>query len=480
VTKLSKARLPGRPAGTVEAVPRSARAGARLIPVLLVLLFIVMTFPAGFDYTPRAYGTLPPEGDAFSFTIWLVLLLGNGYLVIRYRQQVRELLAEVNRPFLYFMCLASLSLLWSIEPAITLRRLERLYIIVLMSMAFAAVGWQPRRFENTLRWLLSVLLGASAIFVYWNPELAIHHQQAAELLNAWHGITTGKNILGTLAGCAWILWLHGLLTRETGRLTAIANLFLAGLCLLMSRSSTSLMSTVFATFFVLLFLRPPGFMRRQMPYMVGLFAAAVLVYALAVLNIVPGMQGLLSPISVFTGKDLTFSGRTNIWFVLRLHMREHPLLGTGYEAYWVGPAPSSPSYEMVKWLWFYPTEGHNGYLDVMNDLGYVGGICLLAYFIRYLRQGLELMRLEKARGALYLALIFRAFLADMSESHWFSVTSIDFVIFTLATFSLARELLWWRQDSPELLAAEPPRNGGKPRHREPYTQANVVTRPVRQ
>ena len=441
----SKAQLARRPAGPIGAAPRGSKSGSLLLPILLMLLFIIMTVPPGFDYRGFSAST---DGDAFSLTTWIVLLVGSTYLVIRNRPGVRELLAAVNRPFLYFIVLASLSLLWSIEPAITLKRIERLYIIVMVSIAFATAGWQTRRFENSLRRLLFLLLAASAIFCYWNPQLAVHQQHSAELINAWHGITTGKNVLGTLAGCAFILWLHGLLTGETGRVAAFANMALAGLCLVMCRSSTSLMATAFAGFFVILLLRPPDSMRRQMPYFVGLFATAVLVYALAVLNIVPGMSALLTPISMITGKDLTFSGRTNIWYVLKLHMREHPLLGSGYEAYWIGPVPSSPSYEMVKWLWFYPTEGHNGYLDVINDLGYVGGICLLAYFVVYLRQGLELMRLEKARGALYLALIFREFLADMSESHWFSVTSIDFVIFTLATFSLARELFYRGQGSP--------------------------------
>lgn len=431
-------------------------------------MFVIMTVPLGFDY--RGQDSNPIDGDWFSLTTWMVLLFGSLYLVIKSQRQVHGLLAAVNRPFLYFVVLASLSLLWSIEPAITLRRILRLYIIVLVSVAFASAGWQPRRFESSVRWLLSLLLAASAIFCYWDPELAIHHVEGhPELMNAWHGITTGKNVLGSLAGCAFILWLHGLLTGETGRVAAVANLALAGLCLVMCRSSTSLMATVFATFFVILLLRPPGSMRRQMPYIIGFFASAVLVYALAVLNILPGLSVILAPISVITGKDLTFSGRTNIWYVLKLHISQHPLLGTGYEAYWIGPVPSSPSYEMVKWLWFYPTEGHNGYLDVINDLGYLGGACLLAYFIVYLRQGLELFRLEKARGALYLALIFRAFLADMSESHWFSVTSIDFVIFTMATFSLSRELLFQRQSSPGALPSRAARGRPRPGQRQvPY------------
>lgn len=218
-------------------------------------------------------------------------------------------------------------------------------------------------------------------------------------------------------------------------------------------------------------------MKRQMPYLVGIFAVAVLVYAMAVLNIVPGLSLILTPIAMITGKDLTFTGRTNIWYTLKLHIHEHPLLGTGYGAYWIGPVPSSPSYVMLKWLYFYPTEGHNGYLDVINDLGYAGLICLLAYFIVYLRQGLELLLLERARGALYLALMFRQFLADMSESHWFSVTSIDFVIFTLATFSLARELLSRRKSSPnDALPRTPALRGGAPRLKDSLPSPQSIPR----
>jgi exopolysaccharide production protein ExoQ len=458
VNQIKKPQVARRPSVTVKASAAGKnKSGTLFPPILVFLMFIVMTVPAGFDYGGQ--NALFREGDPFSATIWLVLLFSSIYLVIRNQRQVRELLATVNRPFFFFLALASLSLLWSIEPAITLRRIIRLYIIVLVCLAFASAGWQPRRFENSLRWLLFLLLAASAIFCYWNPELAIHHQQSQELLNAWHGITTGKNVLGSLASCAFILWLHGLLTHETGRIAAIANLALAGLCLVMCRSSTSLMATVFAACFMVLLVRPSGSMRRLMPYVVGIFAAAVLVYALAVLNIVPGLGVILTPISMITGKDLTFSGRTNIWYLLKLHISQHPLLGTGYGAYWVGAVPSSPSYAMLSQLWFYPTEGHNGYLDVINDLGYVGGACLLAYFVVYLRQGLNLMRLEKVRGALYLALIFRGFLADMSESHWLSVTSIDFVIFTLATFSLARELVFQRQRSPGAAVPAPSARG---------------------
>ncbi|HTY48722.1 MAG TPA: O-antigen ligase family protein, partial [Steroidobacteraceae bacterium] len=425
------------PAGGATA--RMARVRGGLLPLALIaLLFFIMVVPQGLDYSPS--DAMPAEGDPVSRTIWLLLLGGGLYLCARRSAQARALLGHLNPAFLLFVALASASLLWSIAPDYTLRRLIRLYTVVLVCLGFVVSGWRPGRFQWCILLLLTLLLAASAVFCYAAPDLAIHHDVGhPELMNAWHGITTGKNVLGSLASCAVVMWLHALLTRQTGRIWAIAGGALAMLCLVMSRSSTSLMATVFAVLFMLLLLRSPSSFRRSMPYIVGTFAVAVLVYALAVLRLIPGMDVLLTPVTLLTGKDLTFTGRTDIWYVLNLHIRQHPWLGTGYGAYWIGPVPTSPSYDMLARLFFYPTEGHNGYLDVINDLGLVGGACLMAYFARYIGQSLDLMRLDRAQGALYLALIFRGFLADMSESHWFSVLSIDFVIFTLATFSLAQE-----------------------------------------
>ena len=399
---------------------------------------------------------MPSSGDALSRFVWLFLLFGSAYVCLRHTARTLALLKTINPFLLMFVALATLSVIWSIDPSVTVRRLVRLYTMLLTCMAFVIEGWRPQRFQIALRALLTVLLLASAIFCYTSPDLAIHHDVGhPELMNAWHGITTGKNILGSLASAALVLWLHGWMSKQVGMIAALAGMSLAALCLIMSRSSTSLMATVFAVGFMLMLLRSPGSLRRYMPYLVGLFATAVLIYALAVLRLVPGMEVFLTPITLITGKDLTFTGRTDIWYVLGLHIHLRPWLGSGYGAYWVGPEPTSESYTMLAMLFFYPTEGHNGYLDVINDLGYVGGACLLGYFVKYLRQALELMQINRYEGGLYLTLIFRGFLADMSESHWFSVLSVDFVIFTLATVALARNLVQARLDQGARRAATP-------------------------
>jgi O-antigen ligase len=90
-------------------------------------------------------------------------------------------------------------------------------------------------------------------------------------------------------------------------------------------------------------------------------------------------------------------------------------------------------------MWFYPTEAHNGYLDVMNDLGIVGLICLLVFIVWFIRQALQLMAFDRSQAALYLALLFQETVINMSESDFFSRTS-TFAILLLAVTCLSRQL----------------------------------------
>jgi O-antigen ligase len=165
--------------------------------------------------------------------------------------------------------------------------------------------------------------------------------------------------------------------------------------------------------------------------------------------LVPGLSLLLEPIAAITGKDTTFSNRSTIWEIIKEHIQLHPFLGTGYGAYWVGPVPSSPSYTFLGRMFFYPSESHNGYLEIVNDLGFVGMIVLFGYLIVYVRQSLQLMRFDRAQGALFLSLFFEQAIMNLSESTWLVVNSAFlFTIMTLATFALARSLLQLKVEVP--------------------------------
>jgi O-antigen ligase len=198
----------------------------------------------------------------------------------------------------------------------------------------------------------------------------------------------------------------------------------------------------FSVLFLLALMRAPRSVRPYMRYLVAGLMVVLVVYALAILRLIPGLELLFAPITQLTGLDLTFTGRSEIWAIIVERIHQNPLLGVGYGAYWTGPVPTSPSYEFI-WRMgsFYPGSAHNGYLDVANDLGGSGLVVLLGYIVTHLRQTLRVLATSAAQGSLLLALFFQQAVLNLSESHWFSAMSVQFVITTLTAAALARTLL---------------------------------------
>ena len=86
------------------------------------------------------------------------------------------------------------------------------------------------------------------------------------------------------------------------------------------------------------------------------------------------------------------------------------------------------------------TQSHNGFLEITNDLGFVGLACLVGYLIVYVRQCLQLARFDRAEAALYVAIVFQQVVVNLSEACWISSRSISSIVLSIATVTLARTL----------------------------------------
>lgn len=416
------------------------------------LLVVTMVCPEDFNY--QAAEAMPTSGSITSRLIWLSLLGASAAFAFAQLPRLKPVLRQVNPWFwgLFFLALASAA--WSDDPGTTLRRMLRFTAFVGVAIVLVLPGWWPRRFQEVLRPVLGLLLAGSVLFVLARPDLAIEHLDQAELTGAWKGMAMQKNGLGSLSAIGVILWVHALRTRTGKAWVNWLFLGVAGLCLVKSRSSTSLFAAVFASLAMLMLQQTSPALRRYMPYLVGAFTGLLLLYSVAVLNVVPGLSFILKPVTMLSGKDMSFTGRTAIWDILRNHMAYTPWLGSGYGAYWRGILPGSASFEMVARLYFYPTEGHNGYLDLLNDLGRVGGLMLGGYLYVHVRQCLRLLQADRAQGSLFLALFFHQMIANLSESRWFNVLSVEFVFQVMATLAVARALVEVRARRP-LATASP-------------------------
>jgi O-antigen ligase len=447
-----------------------------LMTLMICALLFYMTVPVTVLH-PSVNIVLQPNPFYRVLKVSL-LLAGIGVLIWRFSFAM-QLAREVNRFFIAFLALILLSATWSIEPATTLTRCVAVLTIALVCGGCVMVGWHDRRFQQIVRSFFTLLMVASLIFGIVAPELGKEQGTGISLEGAWRGVLGQKNGLGHAASIAVFFWVHAYLTREVKLWKFLLGCGVSGACLVLSRSSTSILSATFSVLLLLLLLRAPKGKRRYMAFIIAVFVSTILLYSLAVLNIFPGLDFLLSPIISFTGKDLTFSGRTQIWAVIRQHISQQPLLGSGYGAYWIGPVPTSPSYVFISRASnFYPTEAHNGYLDILNDLGYVGLTCLLGYLLVFLRQSLALLKFNYAQATLYLALLFEEMINNLTESDWLSSTAFALSIMSLATFALARSALEqrWRMQvqpvpAPPAAVAAAARSGRRPgRFARPHTR----------
>lgn len=440
-----------RSAAARRGIGSTARKAAAYVPLLVFFwLIFYQTVPGtlnGMPFKPFDTQGLPDRLIKIGMIVISLSVMAARWSISR------QLLKNMNPGLAAFTVLTALSALWSIDSAATTLRFITLLGIVLLCLAIPLAGWDRRRLQAVVLPPVMFILVVSLVIGIFYPESVKELGSDISLSNAWHGITFQKNQFGTTASIVTILCVHRWLAPGKHSFWTYAGIAIALTCLVLSRSSTSLLSMLLAVFFMVMVLRVPVIKRRFTTLVVVGIFTTILIYELAVQNLIPGVSTLLAPVMHLTGKDMTFSARSIIWDVVKQHSAAAPWLGTGYGAYWTGANPGSPSYVFVGLMNFYPSASHNGYLEVLNDLGRVGLICLLAFLVFYLRQALQLMSFDRGQAVLYLALLFQQMVDNLSESEWFSRTATC-TILLLASVCLSRALVDKRMSaSPTVVGA---------------------------
>jgi len=428
--------------------PAAWRADGRWAPLAgtgLSLLVLLMILPEGLDYgrltaTNAANTSTDGSGNSLTHLLWMLVLGTSSALVLWRAALAQRVLANLNLWFVGLLLLAALSLGWSIDPALTTRRLVRVMTLTLCLFAFVCTGWHERRLQAVLRPLITSFLLASLAFGMGWPEYAIHRELSPELIGAWRGLTSHKNALGGLAATSCLLWCHAGVAREAPRLQSWVGFGIGFLCLLLSRSTTSLLATFCTCGLLAVFLPQAGANRSRLVWVTRPALALTLLLGVGSVSSLPGLSLFSAPVALLAGKDGSLTGRTAIWELVRDHIARRPLFGSGYGAYWEpNRGAGTESAVFVKRLQgFYPGSSHNGYLEVTNDLGVCGLLLLCGYLMAHVHEAIRCSVQTWTQGLLCLALWLQQAITNFSESHWFNVTSVDFVFLSIATFTLAR------------------------------------------
>jgi exopolysaccharide production protein ExoQ len=111
------------------------------------------------------------------------------------------------------------------------------------------------------------------------------------------------------------------------------------------------------------------------------------------------------------GRDPTLTGRTQIWTVV-LDMPVNRAIGTGFESFWLGERMQ----RIWNLWWWHPNEAHNGYIEVLLNLGWIG-ICLLALvLLKGYRSVISALRRHRSIASLELAYLLAAVIYSFTEA----------------------------------------------------------------
>ncbi|MCY6493239.1 O-antigen ligase family protein [Leptolyngbya sp. GGD] len=255
--------------------------------------------------------------------------------------------------------LAFFSSHWSVVPDLSGRR-----GLLLVGATMVAVYW-------SIRYPLSVLIrfvgwgfGLSAIgTVVLTLAFPAFGIDSGEHAGAWQGMFAQKNALARAMLLATLSYACSVINRDRPKWLWWSGLFLATGLILLSTSKTGLLllCTLMACIPLYRSLRAGSVPRVTLLALIGLLSASC-----AGLVIISYAELIVTAL----GRDLSLTGRTGIWEILASKISERPWLGYGYKGFWLDMDGESADVWYV--TLFMSPNGHNGFLDLVLDLGFVG------------------------------------------------------------------------------------------------------------
>lgn len=356
----------------------------------------------------------------------------------------RKVLASLLTPsYLLLAIILAYSVARAPDPDSTIRAV--VLTVIGMFIAFSTVVL-PRGEKD---FQLALLAGAAAALamsyggLVLVPDLAMHGYDAYEPQHAglWRGHFSHKNVAGPVMS---VIAIFGFYLMRTGHRLSGFVIFLAGTLFVLKTGSKTT-----SGFF------PLSIMIVLMAGLFGRSGAAILAFVTTLAGVAAVTLG-----SLYSGRisfliedllgDRTYTGRTTLWEFSLSKIPEHPWMGFGLYNFWNTdnvflldkPFESAWDYRFI-------VHGHNNYLDILLNLGIVGGSVLL--WVLFIGPMINYAKARKIPGnrkiadMFFMIIVFAALLSFLetfflarNDSLWLMHVFAVFGLHLAARFSLGQ------------------------------------------
>jgi exopolysaccharide production protein ExoQ len=358
------------------------------------------------------------DGGDIRHMIAFALLLGGTAVFGRRHWRGMAAIAGASLPYFILPIIILASVLWSVEPMLTLKRGILTVGVCIFDLYVAkAVG-----LDRLLKMLSTTILISALVSIVAAIAVPTVGREVLEgLIGDWRGVFPQKNMLGHVMSVGVLVELAMMVRARRLLLDACLRMALLVFLVAMARSASSLLAVALALIMSAIYAGS----RR------GLASAVVcaIVSTGSIVLIAGTAGGDLSALFNLLDRDPSLTGRTDLWKYVQDAILERPVFGWGYMAFWT-PDSRNATYIQNQIGWPAP-NAHDGYLELTLSLGLVG----LAGFIMtalWTAQRIVVSIAQKNDlGALLLIMSTQLLVANLTESFMISASVFGWNVFSI-------------------------------------------------
>ena len=403
---------------------------------IIPLLFLTVrgTFSiegaAGNNQMSGTYGTMMASSvSSPRHNLEIALFYGIiGLLLVPFYRSILSTFLN-NKLLLALPLLAIASTAWSQVPSRSLS----FALMNLLNTAFAI--YLVRRFTPNQQMQLFTTLGVVTLIGSYTlialfPSIGLDHKE--NFAHAWQGLFGHKNHCAMMM--TYLLIPIFSLRLKTSLQRALRILYVAATLLLVAMTQSRTGWLLLALTF--LFLGGMSLLKRFRGRN-RLLLTLVTIAVVTTLAVVVYEQ--YATIAVMLGKDPTLTGRTEIWAAVMVPIMKRPLLGYGYNAFWVGFKGEAATTAMMIGA-ANLGNAENGVLQIWLDLGAIGVLLMFVLLAQITRMAFAYWRRTTSpQLAWYLTVVFLSVAMLIDGDKFMFPHTLEWTAFVMVYLSLRRD-----------------------------------------
>lgn len=370
----------------------------------------------------QAGGQTIEEGSPLD-RAFLTVILCFGLIILKKRKFRWSHLIKDNIWLFLLLGFMLIGCIWADAPFVSFKRWIRGLIAIIMVAVIASEQYPLKAIESLFRRSVYILIPSSLLLINYFAEYGrvyVHH--SGELM--WVGMAMHKNTLTQLCGSSIFFLAWSFIRRHQGRNAAASGyqtyleVFIVFLSLWIMGGpyhSPTYSATAAITLIIGLLILTILFWYNKRGSIPGSILLTTFIIFIIVYGTITPFIGKLSlfDVSSMVGREENLTGRANVWRQLIPFAMQQPILGYGFAGFWSTSAREQ----------FDISGSHNGYLDLILELGFVGLLFYTFFIVSNIRKAQRVIVKDFDWGVFWICTLVMALVSNITEALYIMLES---------------------------------------------------------